>query len=152
MHPELPLQRLWTFNGTVPDRPMLLATVSRFWCETLTICQMTMEASVCNPFPLTYTTATLRLNQMVPVRLLWANQVVRPALSERPRRIRLGHPPLGDINESMSTLWYHDHRVDFTAQNVYKGLAGFYLLFNQFDTGDETTGFRLRASRILTSP
>ena len=42
----------------------------------------------------------------------------------------------------MSTLWYHDHRVDFTAQNVYKGLAGFYLLFNQFDTGDETTGFR----------
>jgi hypothetical protein len=43
----------------------------------------------------------------------------------------------------MSTLWYHDHRVDFTAQNVYKGLAGFYLLFNQFDTGDETTGFRL---------
>lgn len=53
------------------------------------------------------------------------------------------HPPNGDINESMSTLWYHDHRVDFTAQNVYKGLAGFYLLFNQFDTGDETTGFHL---------
>ena len=43
----------------------------------------------------------------------------------------------------MSTLWYHDHRVEFTAQNAYKGLAGFYLLFNQFDTGDETTGFRL---------
>jgi hypothetical protein len=38
------------------------------------------------------------------------------------------HPPKGDINESLSTLWYHDHRVDFTAQNVYKGLAGFYLL------------------------
>jgi len=49
----------------------------------------------------------------------------------------------GDINESLSTLWYHDHRVDFTSQNVYKGLAGFYLLFNQFDTGNETTGFRL---------
>src|SRR5258708_5769444 len=51
--------------------------------------------------------------------------------------------PNGDINESLSTLWYHDHRVDFTAQNTYKGLLGFYLLFNQFDTGDETTGFRL---------
>src|SRR5713226_6798254 len=49
----------------------------------------------------------------------------------------------GDINESMSTLWYHDHRVDFTAQNTYKGLLGFYLLFNQFDTGDEGTGFHL---------
>jgi FtsP/CotA-like multicopper oxidase with cupredoxin domain len=51
--------------------------------------------------------------------------------------------PNGDINEALSTLWYHDHRVDFTAQNTYKGLLGFYLLFNQFDTGNETTGFRL---------
>jgi FtsP/CotA-like multicopper oxidase with cupredoxin domain len=49
----------------------------------------------------------------------------------------------GDPRESMSTLWYHDHRVAFTAQNVYKGLTGFYLLYNEFDTGDETTGFRL---------
>lgn len=51
--------------------------------------------------------------------------------------------PNGDINESLSTLWYHDHRVDFTSQNTYKGLFGFYCLFNQFDTGNETTGFRL---------
>ncbi len=49
----------------------------------------------------------------------------------------------GDPRESLSTLWYHDHRVDFTSQNVYKGLAGFYLLYNDKDTGDETTGFRL---------
>ncbi len=53
------------------------------------------------------------------------------------------HQPNGDINESSSTLWYHDHRVDHTAENAYKGLAGFYLIFNQFDTGDEGTGFRL---------
>src|SRR5499433_883714 len=53
------------------------------------------------------------------------------------------HAPNGDINESLSTLWYHDHRVDFTSQNTYKGLVGFYCLFNQFDTGDETEGFRL---------
>jgi FtsP/CotA-like multicopper oxidase with cupredoxin domain len=53
------------------------------------------------------------------------------------------HPGTGDINESLSTLWYHDHRVDFTSQNTYKGLLGFYLLFNDHDTGDETTGFHL---------
>jgi FtsP/CotA-like multicopper oxidase with cupredoxin domain len=54
-------------------------------------------------------------------------------------------PTNGDINESMSSLWYHDHRVDFTAQNVYKGLAGMYNLYNNFDNGDETNpnGFRL---------
>ncbi|MCI0539610.1 MAG: multicopper oxidase domain-containing protein [Verrucomicrobiales bacterium] len=53
------------------------------------------------------------------------------------------HPPFGDINESLSTLWYHDHRIDHTAENAYKGLFGFHLIFNDFDTGDETTGFRL---------
>jgi len=53
------------------------------------------------------------------------------------------HEPNGDINESLSTLWYHDHRVDFTSQNTYKGLLGFYCLFNQFDTGNDDTGFRL---------
>ncbi|HWX54825.1 MAG TPA: multicopper oxidase domain-containing protein [Verrucomicrobiae bacterium] len=53
------------------------------------------------------------------------------------------HAPNGDINEALSTLWYHDHRVDFTSQNTYKGLFGFYCLFNQFDTGNDETGFRL---------
>src|SRR3989441_10337492 len=55
------------------------------------------------------------------------------------------HQPNGDINEAMSTLWYHDHRVDFTSQNTYKGLLGFYCLFNEFDTGNDETGFRLPA-------
>lgn len=48
----------------------------------------------------------------------------------------------GDIRETLTTLWYHDHRVDHTAENVYKGLAGMSFAFNDFDTGDENTGFR----------
>src|SRR6266481_3631316 len=54
----------------------------------------------------------------------------------------------GDIRESLSTLFFHDHRIDFTAQNTYKGLVGQYLMFNQFDTGDETTGFRLPSGQF----
>ncbi|MGH9817074.1 MAG: hypothetical protein ACRD6I_13430, partial [Candidatus Acidiferrales bacterium] len=38
----------------------------------------------------------------------------------------------GDIRETLTTLWYHDHRVDHTAENVYKGLAGFQFAFNDF--------------------
>jgi FtsP/CotA-like multicopper oxidase with cupredoxin domain len=52
----------------------------------------------------------------------------------------------GDWQETQSTLWFHDHRFDFTAQNVYKGLASFYTLFSRdinLDTDDETTGLRL---------
>ena len=53
------------------------------------------------------------------------------------------HPGIGDVREALATLWYHDHRIDHTAENTYKGLIGPYILFNEFDTGDETTGFRL---------
>jgi FtsP/CotA-like multicopper oxidase with cupredoxin domain len=49
----------------------------------------------------------------------------------------------GDINEALSFLWFHDHRVNFTSQNTYKGLVGMCCFFNQFDTGDELTGFHL---------
>jgi FtsP/CotA-like multicopper oxidase with cupredoxin domain len=51
--------------------------------------------------------------------------------------------PDGDVRETLGTLWYHDHREAHTAENVYKGLAGVQLLFNEYDTGDETTGFKL---------
>lgn len=60
--------------------------------------------------------------------------------------------PNGDINESLSTLWYHDHRVDFTSQNTYKGLVGFYCLFNGSDTGNEGTGFRLPSFPLYDIP
>ncbi len=31
------------------------------------------------------------------------------------------------------TLFYHDHFIDFTGRNIYMGLAGFYLLQDQFE-------------------
>ena len=43
----------------------------------------------------------------------------------------------GDSREAQGTLWYHDHRVDFTTPNTYKGLVGFFLLFDELDSGDE---------------
>jgi FtsP/CotA-like multicopper oxidase with cupredoxin domain len=42
-----------------------------------------------------------------------------------------------DQNEH-STNWYHDHSLDVTGPNVYRGLAGFYLYRNRFDTGKES--------------
>jgi FtsP/CotA-like multicopper oxidase with cupredoxin domain len=49
----------------------------------------------------------------------------------------------GDPAEALSSLWYHDHHLDFTAQNVVKGMVGVYTLFDDRDTGDENTGLRL---------
>jgi FtsP/CotA-like multicopper oxidase with cupredoxin domain len=59
-----------------------------------------------------------------------------------------GNFPSGrDDREKLTTLWYHDHRMDFTASNVYAGLDGFYLLFDDQDTNDEARGWNLPAGR-----
>ena len=60
--------------------------------------------------------------------------------------VRAGYTARGDLvgnpNESLGSLWYHDHHLDFTAQNVYKGMFGCYNLFDELDSGDGT-GLRL---------
>ena len=56
-------------------------------------------------------------------------------------------PTNGDPREALGTLWYHDHRLDFTAPNVYRGLAGFYLLFDEIDSGDENDPNRYDQNR-----
>jgi FtsP/CotA-like multicopper oxidase with cupredoxin domain len=43
----------------------------------------------------------------------------------------------GQIAETVCTLWYHDHAMDHTAANVYKGLVGFHLFFDEVDSGNE---------------
>lgn len=40
-----------------------------------------------------------------------------------------------DNNVQAGNLWYHDHALGITRLNVYAGLAGFYFVRDQFDTG-----------------
>jgi len=47
------------------------------------------------------------------------------------------NPVGGDFREALGTLWYHDHCLDFTAANANRGMAGFYLLFDELDSGNE---------------
>ena len=58
----------------------------------------------------------------------------------------------GDYRESLGTLWYHDHRFNFTSQNVYKGLFGFCNAFDEYDTGNEndklSTALRLPSGQF----
>jgi len=52
----------------------------------------------------------------------------------------------GDYREALGSLWFHDHKHDFTSQNVYAGLFGASPIYDEVDTGDETlagtTGLR----------
>jgi FtsP/CotA-like multicopper oxidase with cupredoxin domain len=52
----------------------------------------------------------------------------------------------GDYRETMSTHWFHDHMIDFTAQNVYKGNAVMFNYYSAIDRGNEAVndGVNLR--------
>ncbi|NJM34376.1 MAG: NTP transferase domain-containing protein, partial [Rhodomicrobium sp.] len=58
--------------------------------------------------------------------------------------LRLGG---GDLRETLTTLFLHYHRPEFTADGVYKGLVSIVRFFDDDDTGDETTGWRLPSGK-----
>jgi spore coat protein A, manganese oxidase len=54
-----------------------------------------------------------------------------PAPHMHDPRARVAHEEreyVYDNEQRGATLWYHDHRMDFTAPQVWRGLAGFYIL------------------------
>ncbi|GLY69016.1 multicopper oxidase family protein [Amycolatopsis taiwanensis] len=65
-------------------------------------------------------------------------------------QLYLNFPAGFDDREKVSFWWYHDHTMDHTAANVYKGLFGMYPFYDPKDgrdDGDETTGLRLPGVR-----
>jgi FtsP/CotA-like multicopper oxidase with cupredoxin domain len=60
----------------------------------------------------------------------------------------LNYPAGGDDAEKQSFFWYHDHRMDHTGANVYKGMAGLFPIYDPvLDPGDETKGLKLPGVR-----
>lgn len=62
----------------------------------------------------------------------------------------LNWPAGGDSREKQSFFWFHDHRMDHTGANVYKGMVGLYPIYdpeNNLDMGDETKGLHLPGVR-----
>jgi len=46
----------------------------------------------------------------------------------------------GDPNDNPTNAWYHDHATDITGQNVFHGLAGFYLITDALEEGLISSG------------
>ncbi len=72
----------------------------------------------------------------------------RPGMSVD--NLYLNWPAGGDDREKQSFFWFHDHRMDHTGSNVYKGMVGLYPIYdpkNGLDMGDERRGLRLPGRR-----
>jgi len=62
----------------------------------------------------------------------------------------LNWPAGGDDREKQSFFWFHDHRMDHTGSNVYKGMVGLFPIYDPkggMDMGDERQGLQLPGVR-----
>ena len=62
----------------------------------------------------------------------------------------LNWPAGADDREKQTFFWFHDHTMDHTGSNVYKGMVGLYPIYDPksgMDMGDERQGLRLPGVR-----
>jgi FtsP/CotA-like multicopper oxidase with cupredoxin domain len=60
----------------------------------------------------------------------------------------LQYPAGGEDVHKQSFLWFHDHRLDHTGANVYKGMVGIMPFYDPvLDPGDESAGLHLPGVR-----
>lgn len=149
-HPQLPTQKIWGYDGTVPGPTF----VARYGTPVLVRIHNNLPSSANHIGYGSPEISTHLHNLHAPSESdgfpgdWYSKDKYGPSLT-RPGGFKDHHYPNcyaehdkypetdGEPREALGTLWYHDHRMDFTAPNVYKGLAGFYLLFDEVDSGDE---------------
>ncbi|NOR19392.1 MAG: copper oxidase, partial [Xanthomonadales bacterium] len=161
-HPLMPVQEpeaLWTFDGSFPPKllnvrygepilmrhynalPIDVSTNRGFGVHTLT----THEHNGHHPAESDgYTNAFFFPGQFYDYR--WPITLAgRDSINVDASDPRAGSPDgkggikqlPGDWRETMSTHWFHDHMLDFTAQNVYKGDAAMMNYYSALDRGNE---------------
>jgi FtsP/CotA-like multicopper oxidase with cupredoxin domain len=161
-HPSLPDQgplALWTFNGTLPPKliqvkygdpilfrehnklPVDVTANGGFGRHTITTHEHNGHHGAENDG---FTGAFFFPNQFYdyhyPIVLAGRNSINTGATDPR-----AGAPNgsggitkvPGDWHETMSTHWFHDHMFSFTAQNVYKAMAGMFNIYSALDRGNE---------------
>lgn len=162
-HPDMPLQdpnSVWTFDGTFPPKllnvkygeplvmrhynalPIDVAANKGFGLHTIT----THEHNGHTPAESDgYANAFFFPGQYYDYR--WPVILAgRDSINTEATDIRAGSPDgnggitkiPGDWRETMSTHWFHDHMLDFTAQNVYKGDVAMMNYYSALDRGNES--------------
>ncbi len=161
-HPNMPEQEhssLWTFDGTFPPKllsvrygetvlmrhynalPIDVSANRGFGMHTIT----THEHNGHNPAESDgYANSFFFPGQYYDYRwplVLAGHDSVNTKAKDRRAGTPDGHGGIkkipGDWRETMSTHWFHDHMLDFTAQNVYKGNAAMMNYYSALDRGNE---------------
>jgi FtsP/CotA-like multicopper oxidase with cupredoxin domain len=161
-HPNMPIQdpsALWTFDGTLPPKVLAARYGTTILMRHYNALPISPSANM--GFGL-HTITTHEHNGHTPAESDgYANAFFFPgqyydyrwpmviaghdSVNTGANDLRAGAPDgnggikkvQGDWRETMSTHWFHDHMLDFTAQNVYKGNAAMMNYYSSLDRGNE---------------
>ena len=145
-HPQLPRNPLWGYGGMVPG-PTFLATSRSFPPAGVTgqaqlvrfVNDLTQDSlGIGEPITAIHRHGGFQNpeDDGYPLDTFCGPSPARPDGESRD----FFYPNTADaglLQSEHSTNWYHDHAIDITGPNVYRGLAGFYLYRNQLDTLNE---------------
>lgn len=129
-HPQLPKSLVWGYQGTSPG-PMI---VGRYG-EPILVRMNNLLPSNHTGFATPSITTHMHNMHSAAESDGFPDDYIDPGFYHDHHYANF--PAGNDWHEMLATLWYHDHMDDYTAANVYKGLYGSYILYNEFDSGDE---------------
>jgi FtsP/CotA-like multicopper oxidase with cupredoxin domain len=130
-HPDLPPSVLWGYGGSFPGPTLRVRLDESFVLRAVNDLSVSDNSGFGQPW-------TVCRLEFVP---LASESAGFPLDFCPPGEYRDHHavPDRGALGrgDSPVTGWYHDGRLGFGAQNTYKGLAGFVIGTDSFDTGNE---------------
>jgi FtsP/CotA-like multicopper oxidase with cupredoxin domain len=129
-HRDLPETDMWLYNGQFPGPTF----INKLGVPTL-IRRINNLNPVHTGFGMPETSLHHHGGHQAPVDDGWPLDFIHP--NQYRDHLIPNIAPEGDQREWPSTLWYHDHTIDYTAGNVYRGLAGLSLHFDDIDSGNE---------------
>jgi spore coat protein A len=139
LHSELPATDLWTYNGAYPSftieamagEPIEVTYVNNLPTARGQRGSHLLDVDECAHGP-NYYGDSARISTHLHGGHLPARFDGQPELTILPGEIDVYEYP---NNQEAATLWYHDHALGITRLNVYAGMAGFYLLRDDFELG-----------------
>ncbi len=134
LHSELPATDLWTYNGAYPSFTLETRVgepIEVTYVNNLPAGAELIEVDECAHGPNYYGDAPRIVTHLhgghVPARFDG-----QPELTLLPGEMDVYEYPNDQLP---ATMWYHDHALGTTRLNVYSGMAGFYLLRDDFEDG-----------------
>ena len=127
-HPELPSNVTWGYDGMVPGPTFLAQSGTPFLVRFVNDLPQNDPVGIGEPITVIHRHGGFQFEEDdgYPLDTFCCGQ-------SRDFFYPNEADDLQEQNEH-STLWYHDHAIDITGPNVYRGLAGFFLNFDQVDT------------------